>query len=139
MAGADDDSDEDGQGEGGLQAARTNHDLGSNDHVKTIVPEGEGRQLHNPVSGCEVVKDNDEALKPDNAAKAESTVQIFEMDSGKEEVESPIQVDESESRFQPGEGDDEALKIPGSFDLSGPPRAQGLGATWSDLLRRLTN
>jgi hypothetical protein len=125
LAGVDDDSDEDGQGEGELQVARTNHIPASNDHVKAIAPEGEaGRRL--------------QAVKPDYVAKVEHTA-FSEVDLGKEEVESPIQVDDPKSILQPGEGDDGVLKMPGSFDLSGPPGAQGLDATWSDLLRRLTN
>jgi hypothetical protein len=129
---SNDDSDEEDRREDRVQAAQAEHDSGSNDHVKVIGPE--------------VVKDKHEMLKQDHAAKAEATPlpremskKKSEMSSEKEEVESPIQVDEPESTLQPGEEDDEVLKIPGSFDLSGPLQAQRPGATWIDLLRRLTN
>ena len=116
----DDDSDED-QGEDEVPATPAQHGPGSNDRVK--------------IFGLEVV----EMLKQDHTAKGEATSLRPEMHPEKEEVESPVQVEEPESILQPGEDDDEVLSMPGSFDLSGPLRAQGPGATWRDLLRRFTN
>jgi calcium/calmodulin-dependent protein kinase I len=147
LAGRDDDSDEEDPEEGRANGA------GKNDHVKVTGPDAkEEKRMHNLTSGPEMAKDKDsndtqEMLKQDHVQGLGveappppfETNKKHEAESEKVEVESPIQVDEPESILQSGEDDDEVLRIPGSFDLTGPSLAQGHGTTWSDLLRRLTN
>lgn len=44
--------------------------------------------------------------------------------------------DEPESILDPDE-EEEELRIPGSFDLSGPPQNRGNAKSWGDMLRNL--
>jgi calcium/calmodulin-dependent protein kinase I len=152
LAGIDDDSDEEDKGKDGGQSQGFRQDPGSNDYVNVIGPEGE-QEMQKPTQAPDVAKDTNSERKLETAKQEKRSPLVDEAspppypsngrlttNSKEELVESPTQVDEPESMLQPGEEDnDEDLKIPGSFDLSGPSQVRGPGATWGDLFRRLTN
>lgn len=143
------DSDSDLKERGGRGMEETRHDSGSNEYVNVIGPEVEEeiRMPPNSTPGPHVDNDNSssrntqEILKLDYLKEDHALLLLPSKSNGKNnEVESPTGVDEPASILQPGEEDEEKFSIPGSFDLNGPTQAQarGPGATWGDLLRRLS-
>jgi hypothetical protein len=136
-AGIDDDSDEEDDGKG--EGERRCHRPGLNKCVNDLVPDGVGFRARS--SGEVAAETKQETLKQpmrqdQNEGEANRKSKVEE-----EEVESPTQIhEEPESMVQPGAADDEDLKtrIPGSFDIIGPPEVQGQGATWGNMLRQLT-
>jgi hypothetical protein len=132
----DDDSDEEGDGKG--EGERRWHEQVLNGCVNDLAPDGVGFRALSP---GEMAAETKQETLNQNMGQDENEANGSSKGYSKKEVESPTQVhEEPESMVQPGAEDDEDLKmrIPGSFDLMGPPDAQGQGATWADLLRQLT-
>jgi calcium/calmodulin-dependent protein kinase I len=131
---ADSDEEDDEKGDSG----RKGHDPGSNEYVNVVVPDEVGLRVCSPGEmGADTKQETLKQTRPRDLNEDEATGKS-RADSKEEEVESPTQVhDEPESMIQ-SDDEDLNMRIPGSFDLIGPQEVQGQGATWGDMLRRLT-
>ena len=164
MAGIEDDDEEEeeeevARGRAGGERVRDNDNLGSNDYVNVTGPEGENEEeeeeVRRPSLGTGPGSMEGQNLESKQGASKQAMRQGLQREDEavprsskangtpkKEEVlmESPVQIhNEPESILQPSEeDDDEDLRIPGSFDLSGPPQTRGPGETWGEMFRRLS-
>ncbi|KAF5371388.1 hypothetical protein D9615_009696 [Tricholomella constricta] len=118
-----------------------NVDPGSNERVLVTTPEEveetkEAEMLSIPGQARELVRENQKhPVLHDRPPTPLSNA------NGKKKQEEPMSPEPDTQVYEEPESmahdEDAELRIPGSFDLDGPPQKHGVGVTWGDMLRKL--